>query len=218
MQAFVSLLLKRKHLCKMQIEYQLKTPPTAEPITLEEAKAWLKVDHNAEDTLIQLMITTARERCESITGLSLMAQQWVAYVPHWPMKTEETWWDGVREGALHQEPIRAIALCRGPVCQIDAVTLFDVDENATIYPTNHYLLDKARDRLVLKSGAPIPEGTRIINPIEITYTTGYELIPGVIKTSLLKLITHLYEHRGDENSGLPSDVMELWRPFIRVKL
>lgn len=202
----------------MLIEYRLKTPPTTEPITLQETKAWLKVDHNSEDSLIQLLITTARERFETLTGLSLMVQQWVAYLPYWPMQAEQAWWDGLRDGAFLSEPLQEISLRQGPVRQIDALTLFDVDENATVYPATHYLLDKARDRLVLKSRAPIPQGTRIINPIEITYTTGYEIIPGVIKSGLLKLITHLYEHRGDENSGLPSDVMELWRPFMKVKL
>lgn len=80
----------------MSIEYLLKTPPANEPLTIEEAKAWLKVDHDTEDTLIQLLMVTARERCEAVTGLSLMIQQWVAYLPHWPMKTEDIWWDGLK--------------------------------------------------------------------------------------------------------------------------
>lgn len=209
---------KPKRKSPMPIEYRLKTPPVSEPLTLAETKAWLKVDHDAEDTLIQLLIATARERCESITGLSLMVQQWVAYLPYWPMKTYDTWWDGIREGALIQEPLQAVPLWHGPVRQIDALTLFDREGNASLYPASQYLLDKVRDRLVLQQGVPIPTGERVINPIEITYTTGYEIVPGAIKTGLLKLVAHLYEHRGDEGNPIPRDILGFWHPYTRVKI
>jgi hypothetical protein len=202
----------------MLIEYQLKTPPLTEPLTLQEVKAWLKVDHDTEDTLIQLLITTARERCESITGLSLMIQQWVAYLQYWPIQHEEAWWDGIREGAFIQEALQAVPLRHGPVRQIDAVTLYDFEGNASLYPPSNYLLDKARDQVVLQSSAPIPTGERIINPIEITYTTGFDTVPGVIKTGLLMLIVRLYEHRGDENDAIPKEILDLWQPLMRIKI
>lgn len=202
----------------MLIEYQLKTPPAAEPLTLAETKAWLKVDHNAEDVLIQFLITTARERCEAVTGLSLPIQQWVAYLPYWPLQTLDDWWDGIREGAFIQKYGQTVSLWHGPVRQIDVFTLFDRDGNSSLYPTDHYLLDKVRDSVVLKEGVPLPKGERVINPIEITYTTGYEFIPGTLKTGLLKLITHLYEYRGDEGNSIPPDVLALWQPFMRVKI
>lgn len=40
------------------------TQPAAEPITLTEAKAHLRVDDTAEDTLITAMISAARDYCE----------------------------------------------------------------------------------------------------------------------------------------------------------
>lgn len=202
----------------MQIEYQLKTPPASEPLTLAEAKAWLKVDHNDEDTLIQLLITAVRERCESITGLSLMTQQWVAYLPYWPVQTETHWWDGVREGILSLEPMQAVPLRHGPIRQIDGFSLFDRNGNTTVYPSDFYLLDRIRDRVILQTGASVPRGERVVNPIEITYTTGYEIVPGAIKSGLLKLLAHLYEHRGDDNTPLPKDVLAFWQPYMRVRV
>ncbi len=202
----------------MPIEFRLKTPPTVEPITLAETKAWLKVDHSDEDSLLQLLIATARERCESITGLSLMIQQWVAYLPAWPLSSEEAWWDGVREGAFIQRPHTSIQLQNGPVRQIDAFTLWDAEGNASDYPAEQYLLDPVRNQIVLKAGAPLPQGNRMVNPIEITYTTGHEFIPGPIKTGLLKLVTHLYEHRGDDNNEtIPIEVLSLWQPYRRIR-
>lgn len=45
-----------------------------EPITLTEAKNYLKVDFTTDDTLIGLLITSVREQAEKYTGLSLIAK------------------------------------------------------------------------------------------------------------------------------------------------
>ncbi|TAA20297.1 head-tail connector protein [Pseudoxanthomonas winnipegensis] len=47
------------------------TPATAEPVTLEQAKADLRMTHDADDGLISRQITSARETVEQWTGLAL---------------------------------------------------------------------------------------------------------------------------------------------------
>lgn len=49
------------------------TTTGAEPITLAEAKSWLKVDYADEDSLIGMLISGVREQVEEFTGLSLIA-------------------------------------------------------------------------------------------------------------------------------------------------
>ena len=44
-----------------------------EPVTLEEAKKHLRVEHDDEDDLIQGLITTAREYCEGFQNISLIS-------------------------------------------------------------------------------------------------------------------------------------------------
>lgn len=54
---------------------QLKLGTVAvEPITLAEAKAWLKVDYADEDSMITKLITAVRHQSELFTGLSLAAR------------------------------------------------------------------------------------------------------------------------------------------------
>ncbi len=53
--------------------------PIVEPVTLAEAKLYCRVTTNAEDTLITLMITQAREAIEVATGLSLIPKDITTY-------------------------------------------------------------------------------------------------------------------------------------------
>ena len=57
--------------------------PIVEPVTLAEAKLYCRVTTSAEDTLINLMITQAREAIEVATGLSLISKTVVVWFTNW---------------------------------------------------------------------------------------------------------------------------------------
>ena len=58
----------------------ITTPPAAEPLTLEEAKAHLRITHDADDDAINALISAAREMCESYTGLALITRGYSLYL------------------------------------------------------------------------------------------------------------------------------------------
>lgn len=47
-----------------------------EPITLEQAKLFVRVDNDVEDSLIQTMIVAAREAAESRCGRGMSVEDW----------------------------------------------------------------------------------------------------------------------------------------------
>lgn len=59
----------------MSESFLVLTPPSSEPITLTQAKAYLRVDFNDDDQLIADTITRARSLCETITGRAFATQQ-----------------------------------------------------------------------------------------------------------------------------------------------
>jgi uncharacterized phiE125 gp8 family phage protein len=73
-------------------------PPPAEPITLAEAKAFLRVDHDDEDALIQTLIASARERLETHLNIAMITRQMrfstatkgTVRLPRWPVASVQT--------------------------------------------------------------------------------------------------------------------------------
>ena len=63
----------------------LTGPPAAEPVTLADAKAWLRLDGDHEDELRPAsLVASAREQVERLTGLALIDQTWRLSLDAWP--------------------------------------------------------------------------------------------------------------------------------------
>jgi uncharacterized phiE125 gp8 family phage protein len=108
------------------------TPPAAEPLTLDQAKAHLRVTHDAEDDLIAALLLAARERVESELGLALIVTGF-----------HETH-DAVPDGP--------IPLARAPLIAVAAVR-FVTKAGTIVLPSDAYLARLgARDPVI----APAP--------------------------------------------------------------
>ncbi len=62
----------------------LVTPPVLEPVTVADARAFLRISTDSEDDILRRLIAAAREIIESETGLSLIDQTWRLRVDRWP--------------------------------------------------------------------------------------------------------------------------------------
>ena len=56
-------------------------PPPAEPVTLDEAKQFLRIDHDAEDGFIRTLIQSARERLEAYLNSAMITRLFRVSVP-----------------------------------------------------------------------------------------------------------------------------------------
>ena len=58
--------------------------PATEPVTLAEAKAYLRLQHDSEDALLAGLVRAAREEVERSTGAALIDQHWRMTLDAWP--------------------------------------------------------------------------------------------------------------------------------------
>jgi uncharacterized phiE125 gp8 family phage protein len=184
---------------------ELTTSPAAEPLTLAEAKAHLKVDVTDDDALISAMITAARARAEWHTGRALITQGWTLHLDVWPC-------DGLVEIPLP------------PLQSVTSVTSYARDGSALVMSPSLYTVDtsSAPARLALKLGVVPPVDLRAIDAVHIAFTAGYgdseAQIPSLLKEAVLELVAYLYENRGEAPAELPLEALALLAPYRVLKL
>ncbi|WP_377295696.1 head-tail connector protein [Rhizobium sp. SGZ-381] len=170
----------------------LTEPPEAEPLTLAEVKAHLRIDQTDEDAGLQALIAVARQHLERETGLCLMAQTLRLILDDWPAT-------GV------------IQIARGPVQAIEDVCYYD--ENGTVVHVSlqgHVLDGQKRPARLWLKNRPLPG--RALNGIEVTFAAGFGEaatdVPGPLKRAMLIHVGYMHAFRGvlssdQQPAGIP---------------
>lgn len=206
----------------------LKTPPSNDVLSLEEAKKYLRVDETADDSEILAMIKSATRKVESIIDKKLCLQTWQIYFDQFAMSSRNQWWDGSREMAISElvSPSRWIDLPFGPMKELVEFATFDNESpDPIVSDLTNYIADTVGiyGRVALKLGAVWPTTIlRPINGIRITGTFGYgstDDVPDDIKQAVKIWVASLYEHRGDESDIKPPTMaLSLLEPFRTPKV
>ena len=183
--------------------------PEAEPISLTEAKAHLRVDADDEDALLTSLIAAARMFIERTLGVALITQGWSYFLDFWP-----------RAGC--------VTLPILPVQAVSAVTVHDGAGGSTTLDAANYAVDILSHpaRLVLKGAVPSVVA-RELNAFEVAFIAGYgdepDDVPAPIRHALTLLVAHWFERRepvvlGESAQEVPATVAGLLLPYRRVRL
>jgi uncharacterized phiE125 gp8 family phage protein len=183
------------------------TPPTLEPVSLAEAKIFLRLDQTDEDELLATLITAARLMVEAASGRMLIEQTWRLVLDAWPRGGE-------------------IRLPLSPAASVEAARVYDGQGVAQTVPDASLQLDRAADPPVIRLAGPVPEVGRRLGAIEIEVVAGYgpEVtdVPALLRHAVLQLAARWFEQRGDvasrDGTALPPEIMALVAPFRRTRL
>jgi len=156
--------------------------PAAEPVTLTEAKSHLRVDISDDDTLIEGLITAARDMIEKMARRALITQTWRYSLDGWPGGDE-------------------IRLPRPPLQSVASIVYKESDGTSNSWDTAAYIVDSDSEpgRVVLAYGESWPSVTLYpAAPIQITFVAGYgdaDDVPETWKQAIKLLVAHWYENR-----------------------
>lgn len=206
----------------MPVSYVITLPVSTEPVTLTDAKSWLRVDYPDEDILIAQLITEARDEAERITKRALATQTIQAIlepgrVPvgalSGPVDSPPDAWQLAERPDI---PLFGNALVRlklpmSPVQSITTVeyqlTRMDNPEWTTLAATDTngnatYRLDSTADPAELNIFTVLAASR-----YRVTYVAGYTVLPRELEVTLKRLIAHYYTDREGEKP-IPQAIMD----------
>lgn len=157
-----------------------ETTPTHNPISLEEAKNYLKVDYATDDDLIDGLIFAARKQIENELGGLLIVKRTVTQKQSGGVKT--------------------IDIMREPLVSISSITYYeDFDSVGEVIPSTDY---RIADGCIFHRNGYWKQG-RDADGYRIVYTAGLvddtgqtaENSPHTLRQAMLRIIAYLYENR-----------------------
>lgn len=174
--------------------FQLTQP--AQLITLAEAKKHLKVDFNAEDTLIELCCQMAQAYLQQETDQWLGEQSWKLSFDQFPAN-------------------RTIEIPLGPLKSITSIKYLDIDSVEQTLSSSLYFFSRHqhKSRIVLKHTETWPLTAEYVpDSVNIELIGGYKIgantasgeteLPSDLKKALYLLVNHYYEFRELVYTGL----------------
>lgn len=163
--------------------------PASEPVTRTEAKAFMKVRSavTADDSLIDDLITAAREEYEHESGFITITRTITEYWDEWPA-------DG-----------RTIVLSVGPVASVTSVKYKPTSGTLTTIDSSNYTTDftSTGARIYFDEDYTLPDLGEFINRVQVIYVVGtaVESVPETAKLAIKTRVAFMYNNREDMPLG-----------------
>lgn len=193
--------------------FELLTGPSVGPVTLAEAKAHARVEHDADDALLAVYLRAAEAKLLTSYSLAFGAQTWRAtwvrssvirgdlaaggLSGQYPIGYAEGV-DTLSRPRLERDPAHLLAVGRGlalrphPVTSLGAVLVDGVDR------TDQFRLLRGRtETLHLQRGAALGYWDELV----ATFTAGFVATPEDVRLAILQTAAHWYEHREPTTLG-----------------
>lgn len=171
-----------------QLSLHLKTAPVEDPVTLAETKLHLRVDPDLTDdnTLIASMIKAATETAQAITRRQFVTATYELRFDSFPT---------------------VINFPRPPLASVVSVKYKDTAGDVQTFDAGKYEVDiySTVGRIQPKTTESWPTTGDFLGAVIVEYTAGYgaaTAVPDDIKSAILLMVGHLYEHREDVIIGV----------------
>ncbi len=183
----------------------LETAASIEPLSLADAKTFLKIEHGVEDVLISSMITAARVQLETRLNRAFIRQMWAQYIDIVP---------------YHQ----TVSLRVNPVSSLQDIAVIDEFGNYNIIDSSLYVFDIKADPAFVKFTRALPNIAAEFSGIRFRFWAGYgpgvNDVPAPIRQAIMQLVAFWYENRGPIAGGeihhIPADILQMIAPYKKL--
>lgn len=169
------------------------TPAASEPVTLSEAKLFLRIEHTADDEAVTRAIIAARQAAEQFLKCALLPQ--------------------MLEYTVGLSGVRRVALPVGPATAINEITVTGCDGTERE-------IDETLFRLSVDGYAvffdPIPSGEFLTISYAASTADNAANLPSLVKQGILHHMASMMDREGD--AAMPLAALQCYQPFRRIAL
>ena len=175
----------------------LITDATVEPVTLADAKNYLRLEITNDDSVISDLITTARQQVEADCNRSFISTTWEQRFDNfWNAQTP---WKG---RPLYQVPYYQLNLFRPPLISVSSITYYDQSGNLQTLDPSQYTVCTGTPGFITSLPSQLFPYTQAGRPeaVRVTFLGGYGTdathVPSAAKQATRLLVYHWYLNRG----------------------
>jgi len=220
----------------IMVKLDLITSPTAtDLISVATAKNFLRVTHDADDTLIGNLITASMEVAQNYTNTKFLNYTYVLFMESW----DDVYVSNSYNSYLYRDVnlsldnyggfyskytgLSQIVLPFSPLSSVTHLKYYDSSNaeqtwNASNYSVNTFINQKGF--IEVNQGINLPNIYNRADAIEIKFVCGYGAsssdVPEAIKSAILLILGKMYEIREDSVSRLPKASEYILDPY-RIK-
>ena len=174
----------------------LITPPLVEPVSLTDMKAFLKLDHDAEDDLLRAFISTARVHLEHMTSRHFISQTWRVTL---------------------DRPLGPIfSLSMQPVAQIISASILSAKGELQLLSADCFSIYQKSDpaTIVNLAGVLLAESQRLQLELETGFGPAAEDVPDPLTQAIRLVAAAWYERRVIADPSQLPDLFSEIRPLV----
>ena len=169
------------------MQLTMTTPPSSDPVTLTEAKAAARVEVDDDDAFIAGLVDAATEHVQAVLGRQLMPATFELSLGGFPSSGR-------------------LALPRSPVTEVLSINYRDPD--GALQTFEDFLFWAHTDGPFLSPKAWWPATAHRPDAVVVEFVAGFPAgqLPARVRTIILQLVAHWYEHREPSVAGTVAEV------------
>jgi len=210
----------------------LVTGPTSEPVSVDDAKEFLRVDGGDDDALIGSLITAARQHIDGRDGWlgrCLITQTWDLFLERFPGFGLWGYYANLPPVAgygNYRYEMQDIIVSLPPLQSVTSITYTDTAGAPQTLNSSTYVVDATSQpgRIMPAVGQTWPATRPQVNAAVVRFVAGYgvaDAVPEPIRMAIKAMVAHWYENRepaGALLSPLPMHLDALLAPYrIRIE-
>jgi len=175
------------------------TNPASFPISLQQVKAWTRIDDAASDAELLGLIQAATNRAETIMNRPIIQREYTLTLDNLPQE---------------------ICLQEVKAQSVTSITYLDMDGASQLLAADQYRVDLGgsykRGRIVPDYGVSWPSVRSVSETVTVIYQAGFgadwNAVPADIQQAIAYLTGHYYDNRdivGDKTESVPETAVQI---------